>query len=760
MLELPGVTLCCVDTRNHALALRALKRSAAQIRFARTLFITDRDLVEVGIDVRVIAPLMSRDAYSEFVLRSLLAHVDTPHVLLVQWDGYVVNPAAWRAEYLDCDYIGATWFWYDDAMRVGNGGFSLRSRKLLDALLDPRIVLTEAEDVTICRAFRPLLERDHGIHFASEALANAFAFEAAYPIGMPFGFHGLFNFSRVVPADELTGLVAHFTPAIARSPQLLQLGRNCLAMGTWRPAAAIFRRILDEAPGHPEAEVSLATAAANAAAPRTAGRNDPCPCGSGKRYKNCHGALAQSPTVSAPAAPSVDERVRQALALHQRGDAIAAEAIYREVLTTAPDHPQALHFLGVIHYQRRELDAALPLLERSVAAVANEPEFHNNLGLALAAADREAEAIAAYRAALALKADHAVAWNNLGLALQSVNDVAGAIAAFRRAIVLEPKFAQAHWNISMALLLDGQFGDGWREYDWRLELAELGKGRHVFPGPVWDGNAPAGKTLLIYAEQGLGDALQFARYLTLLADAGARCVVHCRDPLRPLLATVRGVAEVFSGSEALPPYDAQLALLSLPRVLGTTLDTIPARVPYVAAPPERRAAARALLDIHPGLKVGLCWAGSGTHPRDRSCPLAILTALFDVPDIAWFSLQQGDAAAEIASTPGAQHMVPLPGDAPLVETAALIAELDLVISIDTSIAHLAGALGKQAWVMLRFAPDWRWLLDRDDSPWYPASRLFRQPRPRDWPAVATRVDGALRALRSAVMIAPRRPAGS
>mgnify|MGYP003694026257 CR=1 FL=1 len=401
------------------------------------------------------------------------------------------------------------------------------------ALLDPRIVLTDAEDVTIGRAYRPLLEREYSILFAPESLADAFAFEAAYPIGRPFGFHGLFNFCRVVPADELTELVKHFTPPIARSPQLLQLGRNCLAMGMWRPAAAIFRRILDEAPGHAEAEASLATAAANAVAPRVAGRNDPCPCGSGKRYKNCHGALGESPTPGVPAAPALDARVRQALALHQRGDAAAAEAIYREVLAAAPDHPQAQHFLGVIHYQRRELDAALPLLERSIASLANEPEFHNNLGLALAAADREAEAIAAYRAALAIKDDHAVAWNNLGLALQSVNDVAAAIAAFRRATLLKPEFAQAHWNLALALLLDGQFREGWREYDWRLELAELGKDRHAFFGPAWDGTAPAGKTLLIYAEQGLGDALQFARYLTLLADAGARCIVHCRDALRP-----------------------------------------------------------------------------------------------------------------------------------------------------------------------------------------------------------------------------------
>ena len=257
MLELPGVTLCCVDTRNHALALRALKKSTAQIQFARTLFVTDRQFDEPGIDVHVIAPLTSRDAYSLFVLRSLLALINTPHVLLVQWDGYVLNPAAWQAKYLDCDYIGAPWFWHDDAMRVGNGGFSLRSYKLLEALQDPRVELIDVEDVTICRAFRPLLERDYGIRFASETLAKAFSFEAAYPVGSPFGFHGLFNFSRVVPADELAVLVAHFTPDIARSPQLLQLGRNCMAMGMWRPAVAIFRRILDETPAHPEAQAAL-----------------------------------------------------------------------------------------------------------------------------------------------------------------------------------------------------------------------------------------------------------------------------------------------------------------------------------------------------------------------------------------------------------------------------------------------------------------------------------------------------------------------
>ncbi|HJU22820.1 MAG TPA: DUF5672 family protein, partial [Casimicrobiaceae bacterium] len=191
MLELPGVTLACVDTRNHVLALRAIDRSIRDARFGRTLFLTDAIPADVdvpeGVDVRAIEPLASRDDYSRFVLKGLVRHIDTPHVLLIQWDGYVVNAAAFEPAFLDCDYIGAKWYWFDDAMRVGNGGFSLRSRKLLDALQDPRIELVDAEDVTIGRSHRPLLESAYGIHFATEAMADRFAFEAAYPAGMPFG---------------------------------------------------------------------------------------------------------------------------------------------------------------------------------------------------------------------------------------------------------------------------------------------------------------------------------------------------------------------------------------------------------------------------------------------------------------------------------------------------------------------------------------------------------------------------------------------
>ena len=196
-----------------------------------------------------IAPIESRDAYSNFVLKRLLPFVDTEHVLLVQWDGYVVNPGAWDPAFLDCDYLGAKWFWHGDGMRVGNGGFSLRSRRLLEALADPRIQLVEAEDTTIGRTFRPLLEREHAIRFGSDDLADKFSFEAAHPIGKPFGFHGLFNFWQVMPAAELAALPPRFSDEIARSPQLMQLLRNCMARAVWAPAMAIARRMLAADPG-------------------------------------------------------------------------------------------------------------------------------------------------------------------------------------------------------------------------------------------------------------------------------------------------------------------------------------------------------------------------------------------------------------------------------------------------------------------------------------------------------------------------------
>ncbi len=748
MLQLPGVTLVCTDTANHALALRALAKSCAGTRFGKVLFLTDSIpqgmVLPGGVDVALVAPLASRDDYSRFVLKNLLPFVQTEHVLLVQWDGYVVNPGAWDPAFLECDYLGAKWFWHQDGMRVGNGGFSLRSRRLLEALQDPRIELVDAEDTTIGRTFRPLLEREHGIRFGLESLADRFSFEAAYPIGKPFGFHGLFNFWQVMPPAELAQLAPAFSDGIARSPQLGALLRNCMTASQWAPAIAIARRIVAADPAREDASALLAQAEANAARGAGVGRNDPCHCGSGKRYKHCHGASVGA-AATPPAVPTPDVHVARGMQAHQRGDLDAAERDYRAALASAPDHPAALHYLGVTHYQRGRVYEALPLLERAVGLVPGEPEFHNNLGLALVAADRIDEAIARYRKALALKPDLATAWNNLGLALQAANELPGATAAFRDALRVAPDFAQAHWNLSLALLLAGQYAEGWREYEWRNRSETFGA-TAASPAPRWNGEDLSGRTIVLSAEQGLGDTLQFVRYAAPLAARGAKVILVAPESLAGILAGAPGIAAVARAGGPLPPHDFAMPLLSVAGALGTEEDTIPAAIPYLAASRADVAAVATEVAATPRtFRVGLSWAGNARHINDRrrSCPLAALAPLFDLADIAWFSLQKGDGEEQIAQTPGAERIRSLGARNDFAHKAALIENLDLVISVDTSNAHLAGALGKPVWILLPFAPDWRWGLRKTDSPWYPTARLFRQPRAGDWAAVIDQVRAAL-----------------
>jgi hypothetical protein len=252
-------------------------------------------------------------------------------------------------------------------------------------------------------------------------------------------------------------------------------------------------------------------------------------------------------------------------------------------------------------------------------------------------------------------------------------------------------------------------------------------------------------TLLLTPEQGLGDALQFARFVAPLARRGVRAVVRAPAPLVELMRTVPGVAAVIGPDDAAPAHDATLPLLSLPRVLGVGAADLPGPVPYLTADPARRALARHALARTPGRRIGLAWAGNPEHRNDRrrSLPLAALAPLFALPDTAWYSLQKGAAARAVESVPAARALIPLAPDNTFDDTAALVAELDLVVSVDTSIVHLAGALGRRTFVLLPFAPDWRWSLDAADSAWYPTARLVRQPRAGDWDAVVRAVVAAL-----------------
>ena len=749
-LRLPDITLACVDTANHALALRALARSSERIEFARIAFLTDalpeglRAPPEIALVA--IAPIGSRDEYSRFVLKGLLAHIDTPHVLLVQWDGYVVNAEAWDPAFAEVDYLGARWFWHDDGHDVGNGGFSLRSRRLLEALQDPRIELDEAEDVTIGRTFRDLLEREHGIRFGTSALADRFAFEAAYPIARPFGFHGLYNFCRVVPPAELATLAGRFSDAIVRSPQLMQLLRNCVALGQWEPAIAIARRMLVGGSGNAEASALLDQSEAALAQGQGIGRNDPCPCGSGKRYKQCHGAIG--PTAIGDGKPTPDSLVAGALTAHRRGDLDSAERDYRSALALSPEHPQAMHYLGVVAFQRGRADEALPALQRAIDLVPHEPEFHNNLGLALAALDRNPESAAAYRQALAYRPDHAGAWNNLGLALHAQNDLPGAIEAFRRALAHAPDFTQARWNLSFALLHEGRFEEGWQAYEARRSIPTFAPAN--LPATAqWDGEDAQGRTILLVAEQGLGDAIQFIRLAGAIAKRGARVIVQAPPPLLALFRRVEGVSDVVASGDPLPAHDAWLPMLSLGRVLGIDASCIPARVPYLQ--PDDKLVDAVAADLAPyaaSLKIGIAWAGNrdNTNDRRRSIPLPLLAAtLFGLESVSWISLQRDDEDRTIDASP-ADQLVRLPWRNDLNGIAAMMQAVDLVVTVDTSIAHLAGALARPVFILLPFSSDWRWRTSRTDSDWYPTARLFRQHAPGEWQPVLESLKDAIRAF--------------
>ena len=742
MIDASSVTLACVDTLNPQLALRALERSRHGLRFARTLLATDGapSGVPEGVDIASIAPLASREAYSHYVLKSLIDHVHTDHVLLVQWDGYVVHPDAFDPAFLDVDYIGARWFWHEDGHDVGNGGFSLRSRRLLQALQDPRVDLVDAEDTTIGRTFRPLLERDHGIRFADARLADRFAFEASYPVGRPFGFHGLYNFCRVMPPAELAALSSQFDGAILRSPQLAQLLRNCVALGQWQPAIAIATGMLAAKASVEEARMLLAQSEEALARGIGIGRNDPCPCGSGKRYKQCHGVPAAT-----TAAPSPDAIVARAVAAHQRGDLQAASADYRAALAAAPGHAYATHYLGVIAYQQQRPGEALPMLERAVALRPEEPEFHNNLGLVLAALDRNEDAARAHRAALALKSDHAGAWNNLGLALHACMDLEGAIEAFRRALALAPQFTQARWNLSLALLAHGDFASGWEAYDTRLDIP--GFTRADFPKTApWDGQHLQGRTLLLVAEQGLGDAIQFVRFAPMLAHRGARILLRCPAPLVSLLSRVEGVHRVVAQGEPMPRHDAWLPLLSLGRALRVDADAIPANVPYLQADPRVVREVEAALAPYAGTtRIGIAWTGNRANTNDarRSIPLRAFAPLLDMAGTTWVSLQKDDQDDACNEASDLSRLVRLPWRNGFEGLAALASTVDHVVSADTSVAHLAGALARPVSILLPYMSDWRWRRSTSTSDWYPTATLFRQPAPGDWAGAVEAVRATL-----------------
>jgi FkbM family methyltransferase len=407
---------------------------------------------------------------------------------------------------------------------------------------------------------------------------------------------------------------------------------------------------------------------------------------------------------------------------------------FRQSAALRPNHYDSLVNLGVASKQLKRHDAAVDAYRRAIAVEPDNPSAWIKLGNALEAADRFTDAIETYRQAIARAPDSADAHNGLGLALMHAGDPAAGIAPMRRAIALDPVHAWAHTNLGLALLTLGDFAEGWREYEWRWELDDFADMRRVRADRLWDGGDIAGRTVFLTHEQGMGDSIQFLRYATELAGRGARVIVGVQPPLRRVAARVPGVSRAVSKGDPGVPFDVHCSMMSAPLLCGTTLATIPAVIPYITAEPELEAAWAERLPEGPR-RIGLCWAGKPSFRSDarRSVPLAAFAPFAQLQGVRWISLQKGPAADQSRTPPAGLALEDWTTElADFADTVALIARLDLVVTVDTAVAHLAGAMGKPVWMLCRSDSEWRWMLGRDDSPWYPTLRLYRQSRAGDW----------------------------
>ncbi len=435
------------------------------------------------------------------------------------------------------------------------------------------------------------------------------------------------------------------------------------------------------------------------------------------------------------------------IALQEQGKLDEAGASYRESLRLQPDYAEAHSNLAGALREQGHLAEAIARYRQALSCNPNSAAVHHNLGLALQEAEQFPEAVAHLRQSLACQPSSADACNTLGVALLELDQVAEAEASYRQALRLRPDHALAHRNLGLALLLQGRFAEGWPEYEWRRRCPEYTM--PSFPQPWWDGSALAGQTILLSAEQGLGDTLQFVRYARLAKERGAgRVVVGCPKPLERLLANCPGVGRVVSSTAELPPFDVQISLLSLPGIFQTAVDTIPAAVPYLAADSESVQRWKQELGSPGEFWVAIAWQGNPSNAdRRRAAPLAQFASLARIAGIRLVSLQKGHGSDQLPPLAAQLGIVDLGSRVDdFLDTAAVLANVDLVVTVDTALAHLAGALGVPVWVALRFAADWRWLRQRDDSPWYPTMRLFRQTEPGNWEGVMARMAQELAGL--------------
>ena len=411
-------------------------------------------------------------------------------------------------------------------------------------------------------------------------------------------------------------------------------------------------------------------------------------------------------------------------------------------------------------YELKRFEEALASCDRALTLRPDYAEALLNRGATLHELKRFEEALESYDRALMLRPDYAEALSNRGWTLHELKRFDEALASYDRALMLRPDYADAHFNEACCRMLIGDFNRGWEKNEWRWETGQARNTKRNFAQPLWVGsNEITGKTILLHAEQGFGDTIQFCRYVPLVTQRAARVILEVQRPLHGLMCTLPGATRIISRGDPLPDFDMHCPLFSLPLALGTRLETIPSRVPYLTPSGAHLEKWKRRLPASGGARVGISWAGNPKFRTDfnRSIGLRPLLPLLAQTGVQFFGLQkdlrEGDREL-LRQNPQIVYL----GDEiqSFDDTAAIISLMDLVISSDTSIVHLAGALGKPTWVLLQFVPDWRWLLDRDDSPWYPTARLFRQDDTREWDNVIARVDAALHDFVSLGGYAPTR----
>lgn len=435
-----------------------------------------------------------------------------------------------------------------------------------------------------------------------------------------------------------------------------------------------------------------------------------------------------------------------------------AEASYRRAIALQPGHARAYNNLGGVLHMQGNLEEALAAYRKALELKPDLAQANQNYASIVRDTGVLERAAESYRRQTLANPRDALAFNDLGNTLRELGRHEEALAAYSQALAIDPELAEAHFSRAFVLLLRGEYAEGWREYEWRWRIPAFNTPARRFAQPIWDGARAAG-TILLHAEQGLGDTLQFARYAPLVAARCASVVLECQPELRSLMADVAGIARVVARGEALPPFDAHAPLMSLPARFGSTLDNLPWNGPYVRADAQRVERWRGALAADAAqlgagrLKVGLVWAGRPQQwdDRKRSISLAAMAPLARAADVLFYSLQVGEAAAQSAAPPPGMRLIDhAVRFTDFSDTAALASLLDLVITIDTSVAHLGGAMGVPTWVLVAHAPDWRYHLARSDNPWYPTMRLFRQARDGDWSsAIAAAADALAQRARGA-----------